>query len=1244
MGDEIVDSSGQDVPILQAFCQTGEYYREKGDLEKAEAQLREALRLQSNHLAARLMLASIFVDNERLDEGLQELEEACRIDEEAVRTPMVRALLKKGDNLDQAGKNEGALHTYERVLQLAPGDEAARQRISLIWKSRAEEALQAEDLELAISVYEHASLPDEVAKVKRERRRRTIEQAAAGAKMQEQREDWQEACASYEWLIDEDPQNESWPQALERAELEAKLQDRYANATGALQRSEWASAIDLLIEVLTVRPDYKDSASRLAEAVSNSRKAEQESDAASQDLDTAESRDAAITTRKEGQTDTETSGIDPARRVAQDDSNQRVRSEYDAIEQGLHEARKCMEDGHFSKALALCDKFLGEYPDHALFEALKLDTQDRERQALSAYIAEIDRKITQEPDLGKRASILKEALRKFPEEPHFSKALRDIQHRRDLVASIVSKARFNEESGRFEQALEQWETVRSVQADYPGLEFEHERLVRRLDQQVANETGTPPTFQTDTSEQDHGGASPLTPSAQPEQKSVGKQVTNGSALVVPHETGQSGTKSGALEEGQSPRSQTAPPQRLDHATKGLTAGVQSLPRRPRTMGRRLATAIAKRPFWFFAGAATFAAALAVFIWMSKPSEKPVLAPLPLSLSTVPSGAQLTVDGQTCVTPCQISLASGSYQFEASLDGYYPLKGSIHTESPPTEALALKPMPTLFRIETDLDSGTVKVDDVVAGELMGGGFQTEFDEPGEHIISLLGRDSSATIVIRTAYGRAPQLVSPIEGREFPAALVAGFGEVGYVYGSEGVKATVTLDGDRVGELDSGPLELPSLDKGSHDLLFSEGTLAGAVLLNVGPEPAATLFLPSSISSNQEYGTLEVLAREANGNFIQGGAVVIAGGTYRKPRKEDLRNGRRAPYLLPGTYEVHVVGEGYNPSPPKEIEIRKGVYRRLDFILEPQIGFAVLALSGLPSGAEVLVDRQSVGKSDRSGSLQKRIPAGNHRIELRGFRRIFDSTPVVRDFPAGEAPIRLTQDDLLKAARGELVISVKPSTAKLTLRKSGEGKQRKIASGKLFEPSGDYIVRASALGYHDFEIGKRVSAGDSVAFKLDLVPRNSGRSNAGTRLKLTDLTTQTPGWTEENGWHVRNGGEFALLPTPSYGGIWTFTANPQKGSLRWVLHYRNEKNYVLFELESGTLNRKKSLYRTEVVGGEKRPRKRVAKDISGSKIYTIKVTVMPTQIDHEILLGKEHAPHTSVPWDVPGANFATGQFGF
>ena len=50
-------------------------------------------------------------------------------------------------------------------------------------------------------------------------------------------------------MIDEDPQNESWPLALKRAELETKLQDRYAKAADALQRGEWAFAIDLLIEV-----------------------------------------------------------------------------------------------------------------------------------------------------------------------------------------------------------------------------------------------------------------------------------------------------------------------------------------------------------------------------------------------------------------------------------------------------------------------------------------------------------------------------------------------------------------------------------------------------------------------------------------------------------------------------------------------------------------------------------------------------------------------------------------------------------------------------------------------------------------------------------------------------------------------------------------------------------------------------------------------------------------------------------
>ncbi len=83
-------------------------------------------------------------------------------------------------------------------------------------------------------------------------------------------------------MVDEDPQNESWPQALKRAEVETKLQDRYAKAVDALQRSEWASAIDLLIEVLTVRPDYKDSASRLAEAVNKTRNDEEKPDPAPQ--------------------------------------------------------------------------------------------------------------------------------------------------------------------------------------------------------------------------------------------------------------------------------------------------------------------------------------------------------------------------------------------------------------------------------------------------------------------------------------------------------------------------------------------------------------------------------------------------------------------------------------------------------------------------------------------------------------------------------------------------------------------------------------------------------------------------------------------------------------------------------------------------------------------------------------------------------------------------------------------------
>ncbi len=167
-----------------------------------------------------------------------------------------------------------------------------------------------------------------------------------------------------------------------------------------------------------------------------------------------------------------------------------VRSEHDAMNNAYAEARKNLADHNFSKALGICETYLAKYPTNAIFQALKYDVEEQQRQELSAYIASVDRQVEAEPDLDKRVNVLKEALEHHPGESHFERALRLVQDKRDLVNSIVARAHHHEEQGAFGDALNDWEILRTIYSQYPGLKFEIERLQKRREQQTRIESKT----------------------------------------------------------------------------------------------------------------------------------------------------------------------------------------------------------------------------------------------------------------------------------------------------------------------------------------------------------------------------------------------------------------------------------------------------------------------------------------------------------------------------------------------------------------------------------------------------------------------------------------------------------------------------------------------------------------------------------------------------------------------------------
>ncbi len=161
-----------------------------------------------------------------------------------------------------------------------------------------------------------------------------------------------------------------------------------------------------------------------------------------------------------------------------------VHSEHNALKNAYEEAKRNLAGDNFEAAMAVCRQYLAKYPNHALFQALKFDVEERQRQKLSQVIAETDRRVEEESDLDRRTAILEDALRVYPGEQHFERAIQLVRDKRDLVKSIVAKARFVEERGQFNDALDQWQILKSIHDRQPGLSFEIQRLIKRRDQQA----------------------------------------------------------------------------------------------------------------------------------------------------------------------------------------------------------------------------------------------------------------------------------------------------------------------------------------------------------------------------------------------------------------------------------------------------------------------------------------------------------------------------------------------------------------------------------------------------------------------------------------------------------------------------------------------------------------------------------------------------------------------------------------
>jgi len=335
-------------------------------------------------------------------------------------------------------------------------------------------------------------------KIDQSTRQKRIQQLLESARTRMEEQEYPLALQKVQEAMDLDPTNSSamsLKASIEEKRSEGKIEDWLRLARQHLANQAYSHAREALKNVLQTKPKDTRAAQLLSEVDEREqeyRRIHEEKQQLYQAAVEAWSRGevSAALSKLQVVMELDQRAPDPSsseRSASYQSLYNQVRQEHEAINSAYAEARQRLGDGQFSEAIALCDELLAKFPGHALFQALKFDIEEKQRQELSARIAEIDRQVETEPDLDKRVEILKEALEHYPREPHFEQSMRLMREKRDLVNSIVAKARFQEERGQFSDALGQWETLRTIYSQYPGLSFETERLEKRRAQHVRSE-------------------------------------------------------------------------------------------------------------------------------------------------------------------------------------------------------------------------------------------------------------------------------------------------------------------------------------------------------------------------------------------------------------------------------------------------------------------------------------------------------------------------------------------------------------------------------------------------------------------------------------------------------------------------------------------------------------------------------------------------------------------------------------
>jgi hypothetical protein len=288
---------------------------------------------------------------------------------------------------------------------------------------------------------------------------------------------------------------------------------------------------------------------------------------------------------------------------------------------------------------------------------------------------------------------------------------------------------------------------------------------------------------------------------------------------------------------------------------------------------------------------------------------------------------------------------------------------------------------------------------------------------------------------------------------------------------------------------------------------------------------------------------------------------------------------------------------------------------------------LTFQQLPPGTHVLLDGIPLGTVAADGTfVSTQIPVGRRTLDLSN--PDYEPVRLTRTFTAS-TPVTITGTEVgLKRIAMAIEVLADPDTT-LRLSQGGTVVQQATGPTTLTLADGTYEVRAE--GPAGIPLTRNFSVAPGGARVLDLrgVPSGLERFAAGS-------------WTLRDSWQTRKGGGFILYnrSAPQYSA--TFTARRNRGRLfgsgrriRWVVGYKDERNYVRLELDDDRF------YRVEVANGQEKATQ-IKHGIANAEQVHVSVQVAGGRLVHQYSLPGKPGWQTIDTWTraVP----LDGRFGF